>query len=64
MKRKVTLIPGDGIGLEIMYAAKEIIDAATDNIEWEEVIAGNTAYEKCGVLLPEETLKKIGRAHV
>lgn len=59
MKRKVTLIPGDGIGLEIMYAAKEIIDAATDNIEWEEVIAGNTAYEKCGVLLPEETLKSI-----
>ena len=40
MKRKVTLIPGDGIGLEIMYAAKEIIDAATNNIEWEETCAG------------------------
>lgn len=59
MKRKITLIPGDGIGLEIMYAAKEIIDAATDNIEWEEVVAGNTAYEKCGVLIPENTLKSI-----
>lgn len=61
MKRKITLIPGDGIGLEIMYAAKEIIDAVTDNIEWEEVIAGNTAYEKCGTILPEETLKSIER---
>ncbi len=59
MKRTITLIPGDGIGLEIMYAAKEIIDAATSNIEWEEVTAGNDAYEKCGVLLPEETLKSI-----
>lgn len=61
MKRVITLILGDGIGLEIMYAAKEIIDAATDNIEWEEVIAGNTAYEKCGVLIPDETLKSIER---
>lgn len=59
MKRKITLIPGDGIGLEIMHAAKEIIDAATDNIEWEEVIAGYTAYEKCGELLPKKTIESI-----
>lgn len=59
MKRKVTLIPGDGIGLEIMYAAKEIIDAATHCIEWEEVQAGSTAYEESGFLLPEETLNSI-----
>jgi isocitrate dehydrogenase (NAD+) len=43
MKRRITFIPGDGIGLEIMYATKEIIDAATDNIEWEEAAAGKTA---------------------
>jgi len=59
MKRKITLIPGDGIGLEIMRAATEIIDAATNNIEWEEVIAGHTAYEKCGELLPKETIESI-----
>lgn len=59
MKRKVTLIPGDGIGLEIMYAAKEILDAATDSIEWEEVQAGTTAYDKWGLLLPEETINSI-----
>ena len=59
MKKKITLIPGDGIGLEIMHAAKEIIDAATNNIEWEEAVAGSTAYEKCGALLPEDTLKSI-----
>ncbi|MGD9569655.1 MAG: isocitrate/isopropylmalate dehydrogenase family protein [Sedimentibacter sp.] len=59
MKRKITLIPGDGIGLEIMYAAKEIIDAACDNIEWKEAIAGYTAYEKCGELLPKDTIESI-----
>jgi isocitrate dehydrogenase (NAD+) len=66
MKRKIkiTLIPGDGIGLEIMYAAKEIIDAATGNIEWEEASAGYKAYEKCGQLLPEETIKSIKKNKV
>ncbi len=59
MKRKITLIPGDGIGLEIMYAAKEIINTVTDHIEWEETVAGYTAYEKCGELLPEETIESI-----
>ncbi|HHZ03311.1 MAG TPA: isocitrate/isopropylmalate dehydrogenase family protein [Tissierellia bacterium] len=62
--KKITFIPGDGIGLEIMYAAKEIIDAVTDSIEWEEVIAGSTAYEKCGVLLPEETIKSIEKNRI
>jgi isocitrate dehydrogenase (NAD+) len=64
MKRKITLIPGDGIGLEIMHAATEIIDAATDTIEWEENIAGFTAYEKCGELLPQETIESIERNKV
>ncbi len=59
MKRKITLIPGDGIGLEIMHAAREIIDAAANNIEWEEKAAGSSAYEKYGALLPEDTLKSI-----
>ena len=59
MKRKITLIPGDGIGLEIMHAAKEIIDAACSNVEWEEEIAGYAAYEKCGELLPVRTIDSI-----
>ncbi len=32
---KVTLIPGDGIGPEVIAATQKIIDAATTNIEWE-----------------------------
>lgn len=64
MKKKITLIPGDGIGLEIMGAAKDIIDASTKNIEWEEVIAGNAAYEKFGSLLPLHTIRSIKRNKV
>lgn len=58
MKRKITFIPGDGIGLEIMHAAKEIIDSVID-IEWEEAIAGFTSYEKFGDLLPVGTIESI-----
>lgn len=32
---KVTLIPGDGIGPEVIAATRKIIDAATTNIAWE-----------------------------
>ncbi len=39
MTRKVTLIPGDGIGPEVAQAARRVIDAAGVLIEWEEVPA-------------------------
>ncbi len=37
MRRKVTLMPGEGIGPEVAQAAREIIDASGVAIEWEEV---------------------------
>ncbi len=39
MTRKVTLIPGDGIGPEVAQAARRVIDASGVLIEWEEVPA-------------------------
>jgi isocitrate dehydrogenase (NAD+) len=36
-KRKVTLIPGDGIGSEISASVQKIFDAAGAPIEWEAV---------------------------
>jgi isocitrate dehydrogenase (NAD+) len=59
MNRKITFIPGDGIGPEIMAAARQIIDAAIGGIEWEDAIAGYTAYEKCSDLLPQSTIESI-----
>jgi len=35
--RKVTLIPGDGIGTEISASVQKIFDAAGAPIEWESV---------------------------
>ena len=39
MKHTVTLIPGDGIGLEVSQAVREILAAANLDIAWEETAA-------------------------
>ncbi|MEG6586640.1 isocitrate dehydrogenase (NAD(+)) [Dendrosporobacter sp. 1207_IL3150] len=57
--RKVTLIPGDGIGAEITQAVKEIFVAAQAPIEWEVCSAGNASLTTAGTPLPEETLASI-----
>ena len=57
--KKVTLIPGDGIGPEIVDSVKKIFAAANVQIEWDEQLAGQSAFDKFGNLLPDETLKSI-----
>lgn len=61
MARKVTLIPGDGIGPEITASALKIFEAAGAEIEWESMPAGLEAMGKYGVPVPEELLDSIKR---
>lgn len=61
MVHKITLIPGDGIGPEVILAARKCIEATGVKIEWEEAIAGEEAQEKFGELLPQSTLDSIKR---
>jgi len=62
--RKITLIPGDGIGPEITEATKAVLAAAGAPVEWEIVLAGENALKESGTLLPEETLASIRRNKV
>jgi isocitrate dehydrogenase len=39
-KKRVTLIPGDGIGPEVIAATCSIVDAAGANVAWESHLAG------------------------
>lgn len=64
MARKITLIPGDGIGKDVTAAAKRCIDATGIKIEWEEVIAGQFAYEKYGQVLPDQVIDSIKKNKV
>ena len=59
MAKKVTLIPGDGIGPEVTDAVKVCIEALGVDIEWEEALAGEPALKKYNSLLPQETLDSI-----
>lgn len=58
----VTLVPGDGIGPDIVKAACLVLDKAAElegfAIEYETVLAGGAAYDARGVPLPEETVTK------
>lgn len=62
--RKITLIPGDGIGPEVTEAAIRCIEATGVKVAWEEVIAGANALEKTGEILPERVLKSVRKNKV
>ena len=64
MKHTITLIPGDGIGPEIIAATVRIIEATGVDIEWETHILGAQAQEKFGTTLPESTIESIKRNKV
>ncbi len=61
----VTLIPGDGIGPEVVHAARRIIDATGVRITWEEAHAGASVFIK-GVAsgVPQETIASISRTRI
>ncbi|MFC1729454.1 isocitrate dehydrogenase (NADP(+)) [candidate division KSB1 bacterium] len=62
----IPFIEGDGIGPDIWFATKIVLEAAVEKayagskkIEWFEIFAGDKANEKYGEFLPEDTLKAI-----
>lgn len=59
MAYNITLIPGDGIGPEVMMAAKEVIDASGVEINWEVVEAGEKVIEEHGTPLPQYVIDSI-----
>lgn len=56
---EITLIPGDGIGPEVIDSAKQVIEATGLDIKWDIVNAGTDVYEKEGVIIPNEVFESI-----
>src|SRR5918995_6790 len=62
-KHTIVLIPGDGIGPEVMGATKRVLEAAGLLVEWVELPAGTAALEQGhDNVLPQRTLAAI-KAH-
>ena len=63
MTHKIALMPGDGIGPEIIREGVKVIDKVADvdnvSIDWKEYPNGADHYFETKELMPEETLKEI-----
>src|SRR5688572_29839514 len=59
-KHTIVLIPGDGIGPEVIGAARRVIEAAGLDVQWVELPAGAVALEQgFDNVLPRATLDAI-----
>src|ERR1700761_48955 len=59
-----TLIPGDGIGPEIMEAVLTALEALGAPFEWDRQIAGLEGVKAAGDPLPAKTLESIRRSRL
>ncbi|MBK6862167.1 MAG: 3-isopropylmalate dehydrogenase [Ideonella sp.] len=57
MTHKIAILPGDGIGTEIIAEAVKVLAALDLHLETEQAQVGGAAYEAHGHPLPESTLK-------
>lgn len=66
MKHKIAVIPGDGIGPEVIREGKKVLSAAAEStpglgLEFVEFPYGAEHYLKTKELMPEEGLKKLSK---
>ena len=64
-KRKITVLPGDGIGPEVVDSALAIIKATNVDVEFEKCEAGARVFQKgTATGIPRETIESIERNKV
>jgi isocitrate dehydrogenase (NAD+) len=62
--RPVTLVPGDGIGPEVIGAAVRVIEAAGVAIAWDRQAAGAEAMRRVGTPAPDALIRSLKRTHL
>ena len=59
---RICLLPGDGIGPEVIAEAKRLLASLPIDIEWSEGAIGFGAYQRFGAPLPDETVAAVRAA--
>lgn len=63
MKKKIIILPGDGIGKEVTSEGKRVLEKIAEvfdhQFEFDEASIGHDAIEATGTPLPDETLSKL-----
>lgn len=66
MMKKIAILPGDGIGQEIITEAVKVLECLQKyfglEVEMEQGLVGGTAYDAKGSPLPDDTLKLVADA--
>src|SRR5262245_66191327 len=62
--RVVSVIPGDGIGPEVVRATVRVLEAMKLPLRFEECEAGNEVVSRLGTNLPRETIESVLRNRV
>lgn len=70
-QKTVYYIEGDGIGPEVWAAARPVLDAAVEkaygkanSLDWQELLAGEKAFQETGDYLPQGTLDTLSGAEL
>jgi isocitrate dehydrogenase (NAD+) len=56
---RVTLIPGDGVGPEVISAAVKVIEAAGVRIDWDQQLGGAIALRRFGTPVPDQLIDSL-----
>jgi 3-isopropylmalate dehydrogenase len=63
MQKKITILPGDGIGQEVTTEGKKVLDIIAElfghQFDYDHALVGHAAIEATGNPLPDETLQKL-----
>jgi isocitrate dehydrogenase (NAD+) len=59
MAHRVTLIPGDGTGPELVEATRRVLEATGVEFDWDVQEAGADVMDKYGTPLPDHVLASI-----
>jgi 3-isopropylmalate dehydrogenase len=66
MKKKITILPGDGIGKEVTTCGKRVLEQIAEcyghEFIFDYAVIGHEAIESTGTALPDETLTKLRNA--
>jgi isocitrate dehydrogenase (NAD+) len=62
--RPVTLIPGDGVGPEVIGAAVSVVDATGVKIDWQHQDAGAAGVKRYGSPAPDQLLESLRQTGV
>jgi len=61
---RVTLIPGDGVGPEVIGAAVAVLEAADVRVEWDQQEAGAAGVKKFGTPVPDALIRSLKRTRI